>query len=81
MTDKISFVYTDDRGRNISFDTSEEECNLTQLMACFIDFTRMIGYHPNSWGNVINSINADGGLTENYTAFDWASDIFMDMGD
>lgn len=79
MTDKISFIYTDDRGRNISFNTSEEECNLTQLMAYFIDFTRAIGYRPYSWSSIVNSINADGGLTEDYTAFDWADDILMDM--
>ena len=81
MEGKINFIYTDDKGRNISFNISEEECNLTQLMACFIDFTRMIDYRPYSWNNIIDSINADGGLTKDYTAFDWASDILMDMGD
>lgn len=76
MENKINFIYTDDKGRNISFNINEEECNLTQLMAYFIDFTRMIGYHPYSWNDVIDSINADGGLTEAYTAFNWATDVF-----
>ena len=79
MEDKISFIYTNGKRRNISFNINEEECNLTQLMAYFIDFTRMIGYHPCSWSNVIDSINANGGLTEDYTAFNWANNILIDM--
>ena len=74
MTSKVSLSYKNTEGINISV-AMEEDVNLTRAFAYLIDFTRMIGYHPHSWINVLNEINADGGLNDDYTAFDWATDV------
>ena len=66
--------YKNDKGINIIVEM-EEDINLTKAFAYFIDFTRMIGYHPHSWVNILDEINADGGLSNDYTAYDWAADI------
>lgn len=71
---EIKLNYKNDKGINIIVEM-EEDIDLTKAFAYFINFTHMIGYHPHSWINVLNEINADGGLTDDYTAYDWATDV------
>ena len=74
MKDKIVFHYATDDGLNISM-TMDGDCNLTELTARFVDFTRMIGYQSGSWEDVLTSLNEDEGINSDFTAYDWASVI------
>lgn len=69
---ETKLIYKNDDGVNIEV-TMDVDVNLTQAFAHFINFTRMIGYHPHSWVNVLKDINVEE-LNEAYSAYDWAVD-------
>ena len=77
MNSIITFKYTNDLGVDISV-TIPEDCNLMELTARFIEFTRMVGYHSGSWKNVLEEINEDGGFDSDFTAYDWADAVIYE---
>ena len=56
----------------------EDDINLTQLFSYFIEMTRMMGYHEDSWANVIKEIYkycvAHKDAAPNYSIYDYAMD-------
>ena len=77
MKDTITFKYKNDFGVDISV-AVPGDCNLTELTARFIEFTRMVGYQPGSWENVLEKLNEDGGFDSDFTAYDWADAVMYE---
>lgn len=74
----VHFTYNDKDKVNIQMNVDDENINLTQLFAYFVDFTRMMGYHPGSWARIIEQLNTTD-LSDDYTINDWVNDILVEV--
>lgn len=74
----VAFYYNDNNKTKVKIELDDENINLSQLFAEFVEFTRIMGYQPGSWENIIkelNQINFD----QQYTINDWVTDVLVEV--
>ena len=64
--------YSED-GINIKVNI-DNSCNLTTLMAYFVEFTRMIGYQEGSWEKIIDFLSK-----EEFDLYEWSSTVISEQ--
>lgn len=75
----LNFSYTNDfDNTEIYTALDDRDANLTEVVAKFVDLTRMIGYTEGSWDKLVEELSS---VVEesNYTIYDWASDVLCDF--
>ena len=79
MADNIWFEYTtkneDNTIKRINMNIPAD-ITLTKLFAYFVDFTRMIGYYPESWERTINEFAEE--IDKDFNAFEMANAIMYE---
>ena len=66
--------YNNNEGLDILY-AVDEDTNLSELFAKFVNMTRMVGYQPGSWDKIIEELNKYGVKDGDYSIFEWADDV------
>ena len=61
---------------SVNYEMGGEDTTLTELFAHFVEMTRIMGYQPGSWVNVISDVSDI--IDVKYDIFEWAGDVIFD---
>lgn len=73
----FTMLYEDNYGFNFSVEI-DEDANLTDCFARFVEMTRVIGYQPGSWDNILKHLDEQEINAHDYSLYNWASDTIYD---
>lgn len=74
----ISFHYNDNDKTKVNIEFDDENINLTQLFAEFVEFTRIMGYQPGSWKDIVKELSKID-FNQQYDINGWATDILVEV--